>query len=235
MIDINNKFHGKIEVICGPMFSGKTEELIRQIRRLKFTRTDYMVFKPKKDDRYGEFKVATHAQDSINATPVATAEEMIQWCEDNSHVKTIAIDEAQFFDKSVNDGERNLYDACNILRAKGYKIIITGLDMNHLGQPFGFMPELMAVADEVKKLKSICSVCLEDANMSLRLSQNDEEFQLGSGNEYQARCYRHWLEGIKEREEKKKEISSIKNLKKKEEVSLEEVNSELEEIENQDK
>lgn len=199
-----NKFQGKIEVVCGPMFSGKTEELIRKIKRLKFAKKDYIIFKPQKDSRYGVYNVSTHAQDTIEATPVLSAEALIKHCEDNSHINTIAIDEAQFFEKAVNQGERNLLEVCLLLRARGYRIIITGLDMNHLGLPFGFMPELMAIADEVRKLKSICSVCLkENANMSLRLTKNNEEFQLGSSDTYQARCYEHWLEGLKERKSNK--------------------------------
>lgn len=195
----------KIEVICGPMFSGKTEELIRRIKRLKYTGDDFIIFKPKKDDRYGEFKVSTHYQNSIKATPVDTAQEIFEHCMNNPHIKTIAIDEAQFFDKNVHHEEDNLVDVCQKLKAKGYRIIVTGLTMDFTGKPFGLIPPLLAIADEIRKLTSVCAVCKQDvATMSYKMTENEDQFELGSSDKYQARCYEHWLEGMKERIRKKK-------------------------------
>ena len=237
MLDEN--FHGTIDIITGPMFSGKTEELIRQIKRLRYSRTDFLVFKPASDTRYGEFKIVTHDKTSYEAFPVSNAEYILRYCQDNPHVKTIAIDEAQFFPENPKEGP-NLLEVWLGLRKKGYRIIVSGLDMNHRGEPFGLMPNLMAIADSILKLKSVCFVCGRDANMSFRLSTTKEEFELGSQDKYQARCYLHWIEGLTEKLKKEKqEEREIKkanqaNLDPKEEVSLKDLTEDLEEEESQE-
>lgn len=191
----------KIEVICGPMFSGKTDELLRRLRRLKYSKTDYLLFKPKVDNRYSEYSVVTHDSSSLQAFSVEEAQEILKICDENNQVKVIAIDESQFFFKDEGD-KPNLVQVCQILKKHGYRVILTGLDMDFLGQPFGLIPELLAIADEITKLKSVCLICGADANMSFRLNEKSSQVQLGSTDIYQARCYEHWLEGIKEREDK---------------------------------
>lgn len=187
----------RLEVICGPMFSGKTEELIRRVKRLKYSNTDHLVFKPKIDTRYSDFSIVTHDRVSLTSHTVDSAEEILEMCENNSQVKVIAIDEAQFFLREDPAG-RNLLQVCQELLSRGYRIIINGLDMDYMGRPFGLMPDLMAIANSVSKLKSVCSVCGGDADMTYHTNKTDDSVvELGSNDKYQARCLEHWLESRK--------------------------------------
>ena len=188
----------RLEVICGPMFSGKTEELIRRVKRLKYSNTDYIVFKPKIDNRYSDFSVVTHDRVSLTSFTVENASQILEACENNPQVRVIAVDEAQFFLKEEKEGI-NLVDVCQTLKSRGYRVIVNGLDMDYLGRPFGLMPELMAMADEVSKLKSICSVCGQDASITYHTNKTDEnQVELGSDDKYQARCFEHWVKKSKE-------------------------------------
>ncbi len=191
----------RLEVICGPMFSGKTEELIRRVKRLKYSNTDYIVFKPKIDTRYSEFSVVTHDRVSLTSFTVDSAQQILEACDNNPQVRVIAIDEAQFFLKEESTGP-NLLAVCQHLKAKGYRVIVNGLDMDYLGRPFGLMPELMAIADEVSKLKSVCAVCGSEASMTYHMNKTDEsQVELGSEDKYQARCFEHWVKGEDSTEE----------------------------------
>lgn len=183
--------HYKIEVICGPMFSGKTEELMRRIKRLKYSHTDFLLFKPKLDNRYSEDKVVTHDQVAVSSIPVENAEQIIEVLNNHPDVKVIAVDESQFFLRKEPEG-RNLVEVCRLLKMNGYRIILNGLDMDFLGNPFGLMPELMAIADSITKLTSVCLICGGDATMSYRKDDNEEQVGLGSTDKYQARCFVHW-------------------------------------------
>lgn len=186
--------HGaRIEVICGPMFSGKTDELLRRLNRLKYSRTEFLLFKPKLDNRYSELSVVTHDNKSVNSISVDTAEQILEICDQNPDISVVAVDESQFFYRKEPNG-RNLVDVCQVLKQNGYRVILNGLDMDFMGKPFGLMPELLAIADDVTKLKSVCLVCGADANMTYRVNeQNDQVVELGSLDKYQARCYTHWL------------------------------------------
>ena len=181
----------RIEVICGPMFSGKTEELLRRLKRLKYSKANYMLFKPSLDNRYSEDEVLTHDKTGLKSIPVNCAEEILDICEQNPDIKIIAVDESQFFLRKEEHG-RNLVEVVQELKDRGYRILLNGLDMDFLGKPFGLMPELLAIADDVVKLRSVCLVCGEDATMSYRVDPTKEVVQLGSTEKYQARCFKHW-------------------------------------------
>ena len=184
----------RLEVICGPMFSGKTEELIRRVKRLKYSNTDHLVFKPKIDTRYSDFSIVTHDRVSLTSYTVDSAEEILELCVKNSQVKVIAIDEAQFFLREDPAG-RNLLQICQLLVSQGYRVIVNGLDMDYMGRPFGLMPDLLAIAHSVTKLKSVCAVCGGEADMTYHMNKQDEsQVELGSTDKYQARCYEHWVE-----------------------------------------
>ena len=181
----------RIEVICGPMFSGKTDELIRRIKRLKYSQTEFMLFKPKLDNRYSEVEVVTHDNVSLTSIAVENAEQILEICDQNPTIKVIAVDESQFFLRKEPVG-RNLLEVCQVLKMNGYRVILNGLDMDFMGKPFGLMPDLLAIADDVSKLRSVCLVCGGDATMTYRKEENTEQVQLGSNDKYQARCYTHW-------------------------------------------
>jgi thymidine kinase len=183
----------KIEIICGPMFSGKTEELIRRLKRLKYSKQDFLLFKPKMDNRYSEDMVITHDKVEISAIPIEKAADILSICDEHPNVKVVAIDEAQFF---YNEPSYNLVKVVQMLKLNDYRVIINGLDMDFQGNPFGLMPQLMAIADDIKKLKSVCVICGNDANMSSRLVSADHLsiVELGSQDKYQPRCYKHWKE-----------------------------------------
>ena len=157
---------GRIEVICGSMFSGKTEELIRRLKRAKFAKQQVEIFKPAIDTRYSDNDVVSHDQNSIPSTPISASS---------------SIDEAQFLD----DG---LVDVCNQLANRGVRVIVAGLDMDYKGVPFGPMPGLCAIADEVTKVHAICVKCGALAYVSHRLVQNDKRVLLGETQEYEPLC-----------------------------------------------
>lgn len=191
---------GQIQIITGPMFSGKTEELLRLLKRLKYANQTFILFKPEIDTRYSENEVLTHEQVGMTCVPVKTAFDILSFlanCEE--HYDVIAIDEGQFF--SENDEPYNLYKVARILKSKGYRVIINGLDMDFMGDPFPIMPQLMSIADKITKLTSICCICHKEGTMTYRIAQAEKTsaiVELGSNDKYQAMCYKHWLEKMKE-------------------------------------
>lgn len=169
---------GSIEVICGSMFSGKTEELIRRLKRAKFAKQRVEIFKPKIDTRYSEEDVVSHDKTSIPSTPVDSSGSILLMAGD---VDVIGIDEAQFFD----DG---LVDVCNQLANQGIRVIVAGLDMDFKGIPFGPMPGLCAIAEDVYKVHAICVRCGALAYVSHRLVDNEKRVLLGETGEYEPIC-----------------------------------------------
>ncbi len=178
--DQNRETHrrGRIEVICGSMFSGKTEELIRRLKRAKFARQRVEIFKPAIDVRYSEAEVVSHDSNSIASTPIESSGSMLLFA---SEIDVIGIDEAQFFD----DG---LVEVCNQLANNGIRVIIAGLDMDFKGIPFGPMPGLCAIADEVSKVHAICVKCGQLAYISHRIVENEKRVLLGEKEEYEPLC-----------------------------------------------
>ena len=169
---------GSIEVICGSMFSGKTEELIRRMKRAQFAKQKVEIYKPCIDVRYSEDKVVSHDSHSIPSIPIDTPAKML---EISSDVEVVGIDEAQFFDNT-------LVDVVQTLANKGIRVIIAGLDTDFLGKPFGPMPALMAVAEDIQKVHAICVKCGSPANHSHRLSASDELVVLGETDIYEPLC-----------------------------------------------
>ena len=169
---------GSVEVICGSMFSGKTEELLRRLKRAEFAKLKISVFKPQVDIRYHNEKVVSHDSNTIISTPINSPSEILRLVNDS---KVVAIDEAQFF----ND---DLIAVCNTLANQGRRVIIAGLDMDFLGKPFGVMPQLLAIAEHITKVHAICIDCGGIANHSFRLTKNQELVQLGQKNEYKPLC-----------------------------------------------
>lgn len=169
---------GRIEVICGSMFSGKTEELIRRMRRAKFARQSVEIFKPSIDVRYSEEDVVSHDRNTISSTPVDSSASILLLSAD---IDVVGIDEAQFFD----DG---LVDVCNELANRGVRVIIAGLDMDYKGVPFGPIPALLAVADEVTKVHAICVRCGSLAYVSHRIVDAEKRVLLGEATEYEPLC-----------------------------------------------
>lgn len=192
--------NGFIEVICGPMFSEKTTQLLRTIQRIVLADKKYVLFKPKKDDRYSEDEVVSHANLSLKAHPLSTPQEMYNALKNNyTGIYNVGIDEAQFFDNSP-EGEMDLVELCSKLRDEGYRVYLSGLDMDANGKPFGKMPQLLAIADSVRKQKAICCYknCANEAGFSYMKNHSKENvenniFALGEKDLFEARCHRHWL------------------------------------------
>ena len=178
MFTENAKRSGRIEVICGSMFSGKTEELIRRIKRARFANQKVVTFKLAVDTRYSDMDVVSHDLHSIDCTPVKTPSAMLDVPED---VQVVGIDEAQFFDMS-------LLEVCQKLANRGVRVIVAGLDTDYLGKPFGPMPSLMAVAEDVRKVHAICVKCGNLANRSHRLSASRKLVVLGEKDVYEPLC-----------------------------------------------
>ena len=178
MFSENYRKSGCVEVICGSMFSGKTEELIRRLKRAQFANQKIAIFKPIIDVRYSEVEVVSHDLHSIKSTPIADAASML---EIPSEVEVVGIDEAQFF------GE-NLVEVCQTLANRGVRVIIAGLDTDFLGNPFGPMPRLMAIAEDVQKVHAICVRCGNLANHSHRLSKSSDLVVLGEKDIYEPLC-----------------------------------------------
>ena len=174
----NNKKRGCIEVVCGSMFSGKTEELIRRLRRAQFANQKIEIFKPAVDNRYSDVEVVSHDFHKIVSRPVKDASEMLGIAGD---VEVVGIDEAQFF------GE-NLVEICQTLANRGLRVIVAGLDTDYLGKPFGPMPNLMAVAEDVQKVHAICVKCGNLAQHSHRLSKSSDLVVLGEKDIYEPLC-----------------------------------------------
>jgi len=172
---------GWVEVVCGPMFSGKTEELIRRLRRAVYARQRVEIYKPAIDTRYAELEIVSHSRQSLKARPVARAEEIL--AQAGEDVEVVGIDEAQFFD-------RDLVAVAQKLADRGVRVIVAGLDQDFRGQPFEPMPELLAVAEFVTKTLAICMVCGNPAGRSQRLIRDAEKVVLGASETYEARCRR---------------------------------------------
>ncbi len=184
---------GRIEVVCGSMFSGKTEELIRRMKRAKFARQKVEIFKPAIDTRYSDVDVVSHDQNTIQSTPIDSSSTILLLASD---IDVVGIDEAQFLDNG-------LVDVCNQLADRGVRVIVAGLDMDYKGVPFGPIPALCAIADEVTKVHAICVKCGALAYVSHRLVHNDKRVLLGEQTEYEPlcrECYQKALE--KEKSEK---------------------------------
>ena len=169
---------GWIEVICGSMFSGKTEELIRRLRRAQIAKLNVEIFKPKTDTRYDENSVVSHDLNSIQSTPVENAASILLL---SSNTEVVGIDEAQFFDDQ-------LPDVCNTLANRGIRVIIAGLDMDFQGKPFGPMPELMSIAEVVNKVHAVCLQCGGPATYSYRTVPSESKILLGEKESYEPRC-----------------------------------------------
>jgi thymidine kinase len=173
--------HGWIEVITGSMFSGKSEELIRRLRRAQIARQKVQIFKPAFDDRYAEEEIVSHSEMRIPSVTVSNSAELLRRVADDTEV--VGIDEAQFFD---ND----LPSACVDLAGRGKRIVVAGLDTDYLARPFEPMPHLMAIAEYVTKTHAICMVCGNPASHTQRLVVSDERLLLGASGTYEARCRR---------------------------------------------
>ncbi len=180
-----NEYGGSIEVICGSMFSGKTEELIRRLKRGQIAKLSVEIFKPKTDTRYHETAIVSHNANAIPSTPVENASAILLL---GSNAQIVGIDEAQFFDSE-------LPDVCNKLANKGTRVIVAGLDMDYSGKPFGPLPAIMAMAEMVTKVHAVCVICGQPALYSYRLIENDTKILLGEKESYEPRCRRCFLLG----------------------------------------
>ncbi len=169
---------GWVEVVCGSMFSGKTEELIRRLNRAKYAKLSVEIFKPKIDTRYSEEDVVSHNDNSIRSTAVESSANILLLA---SPADVIGIDEAQFFDEG-------LVDVCNNLANQGVRVIVAGLDMDYMGKPFSPMPQLMAIAEHITKVHAICMHCGDSAQYSFRKSDAEELVLLGETQEYEPLC-----------------------------------------------
>jgi len=174
---------GWIEVICGSMFSGKTEELIRRLKRAKIARQKVEIFKPEIDTRYDIQNVVSHDENSIVSSPVQSASQILLLTND---VDVVGIDEAQFFDNE-------LASVCNTLANNGMRVIVAGLDMDYLGKPFGPMPSLIAIAEDVTKVHAVCMNCGDLANYTHRMVQDNRLVMLGETDIYEPLCRRCYL------------------------------------------
>jgi thymidine kinase len=172
---------GHIELICGSMFSGKSEELIRRLRRAQIARRRIQVFKPQIDDRYHATAIASHSELRIDAQAVGEPSDILRQLEDRTEV--VGIDEAQFFSKEI-------VGVCEKLANQGRRVIVAGLDQDYLGRPFEPVPTLMAVAEYVTKTLAVCVVCGAPANRSQRLVSSDDRVVVGASQSYEARCRR---------------------------------------------
>lgn len=177
--------HGYIEVVVGPMYSGKSEELIRRVKRAKIAKQNVIVFKPTIDDRYSKEDVVSHSGYSVDSIPIKNSDDIYDYINDDTQV--VGIDEVQFFDD-------NIVDVCIDLADKGIRVICAGLDMDFRGEPFGPTPRLLAIAEFVDKIQAICSVCGQPATRTQRLIDSkparydDPIIQVGAVESYQARC-----------------------------------------------
>ena len=178
---------GSIEVICGSMFSGKTEELIRRLKRAQFAKLKVEIYKPCIDVRYSDDEVVSHDSHSIPSTPIDSPASMLLL---SSDVEVVGIDEAQFFDETI-------VEVVQTLANRGVRVIIAGLDTDYMGKPFGPMPALMAVAEEVQKVHAICVKCGSPANHSHRLSESDQLVVLGETDIYEPLCRHCYNEAVK--------------------------------------
>jgi len=180
---------GWIEIVCGCMFSGKTEELIRRLNRALIAKQHVEIFKPTMDKRYHDEKIVSHASREIRSTPVNFANDILLLAGD---CDVVGIDEAQFFDDSI-------IDVCNHLANSGKRVIVAGLDMDYEGKPFGPMPQLLAIAEFVTKVHAIDAQTGELASFSFRLTDSNNKVVLGEKDKYEARSRKAFVEGMKNR------------------------------------
>lgn len=176
--NFNGERRGWIEVICGSMFSGKTEELIRRLKRVKIANLKVEIFKPSVDMRYDDVKIVSHDENKIQSTPVDNSQTILLLAQ---NVDVIGIDEAQFFDDQITG-------VCEKLALNGIRVIVAGLDMDYQGKPFGQMPNLLAIADYITKLHAICMKCGNIANVSYRKVAVCGQLLLGEKDIYEPRC-----------------------------------------------
>jgi thymidine kinase len=176
--NFNGERRGWIEVICGSMFSGKTEELIRRLRRVEIANQKAKIFKPSVDLRYDDVKIVSHDENKIPSIPVENSQAILTLAQ---NVEVVGIDEAQFFDDQITS-------ICETLALNGIRVIVAGLDMDYQGRPFGQMPNLLAIADYITKLHAICMKCGNIANVSYRKVAVDTQLLLGEKNLYEPRC-----------------------------------------------
>lgn len=188
---LETRRRGRIEVICGSMFSGKTEELIRRLKRAQFARQRVEIYKPAIDIRYSEENVVSHDSNSISSTPIESSASILLFSTD---IDVVGIDEAQFFDEG-------LVDVCNKLANNGIRVIIAGLDMDYKGIPFGPIPDLCAIADEVSKVHAICVRCGQLAYISHRIVKNEKRVLLGEKDEYEPLCRECYARALRESSE----------------------------------
>ncbi len=177
---------GWLEVICGPMFSGKTEELIRRLTRAQYARQQVQIFKPRIDNRYDNEAVVSHSEQSLAGTAVDDLDELRD--ELTSQVEVIGIDEVQFF-------EAGIVEFCESMADSGRRVVVAGLDQDYRGEPFEPMPRLLAVAEYITKLMAICVRCGNPAHRSYRLAEDPQQVLVGSDEQYEARCRRCFGEG----------------------------------------
>jgi thymidine kinase len=177
---------GWLEVVCGGMFSGKTEELIRRLRRAQIANQKVMIYKPQMDTRYSEDKIVSHNSTEIPSTPVSSSQQILLLSADT---QVVGVDEAQFFDEGIVEVVRQL---CN----QGIRVIVAGLDMDYTGKPFGPMPALLARAEFVTKVHAICQQCGRLANYSYRLSNQGKQVMLGEKDSYEPRCRECFFEEV---------------------------------------
>jgi len=182
--NINGEKRGWIEVICGSMFSGKTEELIRRLKRVKIANLKVEIFKPAIDVRYDETKIVSHDENAILSTPIDNSQTILLLAQD---VDVVGIDEAQFFDAEI-------CNVCEQLALRGTRVIVAGLDMDFMGKPFGQMPNLLATADYITKLHAICMDCGSIAHYSYRKGASQNQVLLGEKDEYKPLCRKHYFE-----------------------------------------
>lgn len=176
--NLSGERRGWIEVICGSMFSGKTEELIRRLKRAKIANLKVEIFKPAIDVRYDETNVVSHDANAIQSTPIDNSQTILLLAEG---VDVVGIDEAQFFDDEI-------CNVCETLALRGIRVIVAGLDMDYLGKPFGQMPYLLSIADYITKLHAICMQCGNIANVSYRKTAQEGQVLLGEKETYEPRC-----------------------------------------------
>ena len=180
---------GRVEVVCGSMFSGKTEELIRRMRRAEFAKQKVEIFKPAIDTRYSEEDVVSHDQHAIPSTPIDSSASILLL---SSDIDVVGIDEAQFFDMGI-------VDVCNELANRGVRVIVAGLDMDFRGVPFGPMPALCAIADDVTKVHAICVKCGSLAYVSHRIVDDERRVLLGETQEYEPLCRECYQKAIQQK------------------------------------
>lgn len=173
---------GRLEVIAGCMFSGKTEELMRRLRRAVIARLEVRVIKPARDVRYGADAVVSHDATRLPCLTAHRSEDVLRLARD---AQVVGLDEAQFFDEGI-------VSVCERLANEGRRVIVAGLDLDFRGVPFGPIPALMALAEEVQKTLAVCTVCGAPASRSQRLTSSEDQVLLGAQDTYEARCRRHW-------------------------------------------